>query len=141
MVYRSGKTYTHSSGLSCCFRQWKAKESHCSYLHGYALQVELTFEAKELDYRNWVVGFGDLKEVKGWLERNFDHKTIIAKDDPYVERFVELHDKGVLNLVILENVGMEAFAKHIYDNVKGYQSKLKLVLVREHEGNWACYSE
>ena len=35
-------------GYSTCFRQWKATDTHCSYLHGYALSFRVWFEG-ELD--------------------------------------------------------------------------------------------
>ena len=54
MKYRVIKTYGNETGLSCAFRQWKAT-SHCSLIHGYALGFEVTFEASELDKRNWVI--------------------------------------------------------------------------------------
>ena len=74
-MYQSGKTYGHEVGFSCAFRQHKA-QSHCKFLHGYALSFKFIFEADELDARNWVVDFGSLKSLKGWLENTFDHKTI-----------------------------------------------------------------
>src|SRR4051812_22439004 len=85
--YRFGstKTYPHSIGLSCCFRQWRALHSHCRFLHGYALQVKLTFVAQTLDERNWVVDFGGLKDIKERLTELLDHKTIVARDDPEIE--------------------------------------------------------
>ena len=75
MTYISTKTYGHDIGLSCAFRQWKA-ESHCKYLHGYSLSITFRFMANELDYRNWVVDFGGLKDLKATLEDYFDHKTL-----------------------------------------------------------------
>lgn len=50
MIYRSTKTYGHEIGLSAAFRQWRA-ESHCRFVHGYALAVKFVFEAGELDAR------------------------------------------------------------------------------------------
>lgn len=66
-IYRSTKTFGHECGFSVAFRQWRA-ESHCRLLHGYALAFKFTFEAEELDVRNWVVDFGALKSLKGILE-------------------------------------------------------------------------
>lgn len=136
--YQSSKTYTHSTGLSCCFRQWRAK-SHCNKLHGYALKVELVFE-DELDERNWVQDFGDLKPVKAFLERTFDHKTIIAEDDPHLDQFEKLHRFNLIDLVMLPGVGCEKFAEYIFtaiDNSTDIGHKLQSVQVWEHEGNSA----
>lgn len=148
MGYRSGKIFTHSQGLSCAFRQWRAKNSHCRFLHGYALQVELEFERfdSDLDERNWVMGFGDLKPVKKWLEDTFDHKTLVAKDDPAADLFRKLDKAEMIDLLFVDHVGIEAFAKKTYDYIEMWlkdteqKVNLKNVTIREHEGNWASYS-
>lgn len=135
-IFQSTKTYCHNVGLSACFRQWRAT-SHCKYLHGYALQVKLVFEGS-LDEKNWVQGFGDLKPVKAWLENTFDHKTLIARDDPNYADFVHAHQKGIIQMVTVEATGCEKFAEMIYDQVLGMGfDKLIEVEVREHEGNSA----
>ncbi len=138
MTYQSTKTFGHNLGLSCAFRQWKA-DSHCHFLHGYALGVKLVFEAVALDARNWVVDFGSLKSLKQMLQDNFDHKTIVSKDDPQITMFRELHAAGVIDMVLVERAGCEAFAEMIgrytqeiwlVDN--GYTEE---VTVRRHTGN------
>jgi 6-pyruvoyltetrahydropterin/6-carboxytetrahydropterin synthase len=144
LVYGSTKCYPASVGLSCAFRQWRA-DSHCHFIHGYALEITATFEALELDARNWVVDFGSLKSFKGWLENTFDHKTIIAEDDPELDYFKQGHAKGVLDIVVLPAGGCEKFAEYLFgaadtwliDN--GYAPRVKLVKleVREHMGNSA----
>lgn len=142
MDFFSTKTYTHSQGLSCCFRQWRA-DSHCRFMHGYALQIKLTFKG-ELDERNWVQDFGGLKPVKAWLEDTFDHTTLIATDDPEVRRFRELDKAGLIQLREVLGVGCEMFAKLIFQRVSDHvnidsRGRVSLieVEVREHEGNSA----
>jgi 6-pyruvoyltetrahydropterin/6-carboxytetrahydropterin synthase len=143
MKYRSTKTYTHSIGLSACFRQWRAP-GMCQFLHGYALQFKITFEG-ELDEKSWIVGFGDLKPLKAELEDLLDHKTIVAADDPKLATFEELNEKGIIQLRVLPAVGCEKFAEHVFrlaDSVleaKGYKPRCRVVSVecREHDGNSA----
>lgn len=136
LTYQSTKTYTHAHGYSCCFRQWRA-DSHCSKLHGYSLQIELVFEG-ELDDRNWVQDFGGLKDVKAFLDRTFDHKTIVAVDDPERSTLEGLADTtGILDIVVMEAVGCEKFAEYIFEWVVEHHSKLKSVQVWEHAGNSA----
>jgi len=142
LVYQSSKTYAHSVGLSCCFRQWRAAgHSHCSFLHGYALSVKLMFESPTLDKRNWVQDFGGLKEVKKFLEQTFDHATVVARDDPEYDTFVMLDAKGIIRLVVLPHVGCEKFAEYIYREIIARWPEigeaLVAVEVREHEGNAA----
>jgi len=146
MTYYSTKTYGHEIGLSAAFRQWRA-ESHCRFLHGYALAVKFVFAAEEVDVRNWVVDFGSLKTLKGWLEGTFDHKTLVAEDDPERDRFGKLHDAGVIQMVVVPATGCEKFAEMIYGATEvwlrdnGYAPRVRLVSVevREHGANSAIY--
>lgn len=144
-TYGSTKTYTHSVGLACCFRQWRA-ESHCHFLHGYALQVEFDFSCKELDHRNWAVDFGALKPLKGWLESLLDHKTLVAKDDPQISLFREMHIAKIIDMVEVESCGCEGTARIIYEYAEQWLKDagfthvvLERVTVKEHEGNGAYY--
>lgn len=145
MRYRSTKTYGHEVGLSACFRQWRA-ESHCSRLHGYALSVRLEFGADTLDKNNWVVDFGALKPVKEWLAATFDHKTLVAYDDPFEAHFRRLDRDEIADVLFVEATGCEAFAEMIADWVKvwlsdtqGERVRLISVEVREHGANSAIF--
>ena len=126
MPYQSTKTYGHNIGLSACFRQPNA-HSHCKFLHGYSLQFKFTFQASELDERNWVVDFGGLKPLKKWLEDMFDHKVVLDESDPYLSTFQILESNGLAELTVIDGVGVEMFAKHAYN----YADKL----VREMTDN------
>lgn len=146
-MFRSTKRYGHEVGLSACFRQWRA-DSHCAYLHGYALSVEFVFEADRLDDRNWVVDFGGLKDLRRWLEDTFDHKTVIAADDPALDWFRDGHDRGLLDLVVMADVGCEKFAEHVGRQAQswlvehGLDGRVRLVSceVREHGANGASWT-
>jgi 6-pyruvoyltetrahydropterin/6-carboxytetrahydropterin synthase len=146
MTFRSTKTYGHEVGLSACFRQWRA-DSHCHFLHGYALSIKLEFEATELDHRNWVVDFGGLKDLKNDLQDLFDHKTVVASDDPHLDYLKQGHELGVLDLVVVEDVGCEKFAEMTYDITDAFlrktgmapRCKVVSVEVREHGANSAIF--
>lgn len=146
MTYQSTKTFGHDLGLSACFRQWRA-ESHCRLLHGYALSIHITFEADELDVRNWVVDFGGLKSLKGMLEDTFDHKLIVAEDDPQLEALQHLHTLGLADVVVLPATGCEFFAEMILGatdtwlDSNGYAPRCRVVSVevREHGANSAIF--
>lgn len=145
-MYRSSKTYGHDIGLSAAFRQWKA-DSHCRFLHGYALSVHIEFEAEELDARNWVVDFGSLKSFKQALKDTFDHKTLVAQDDPLYHFFLQMDNKGLIQMVTVEATGCEAFARLVYECAEiwledaGYKPRVRVhhVIVREHGANAATY--
>lgn len=143
-LYTSTKTFTHSVGLSSCFRQWRA-QSHCHFLHGYALQIKFEFNTTELDERNWVVDFGGLKNLKGWLEDTFDHKCLVASDDPKIAIFREMHIAGIIDMVEVPATGCEKFAEMIFEYTEqwlkdagfGPRCTLESVEVSEHPSNSA----
>lgn len=114
-MYFSTKTYGNSIGLSAVFRQPNASHSHCRFLHGYSLGFRFTFGCEHLDDKNWVVDFGGLKELKQWLQNNFDHKVVLDKNDAHLKDIKELENIGVAEIVVLDGVGAEAFAKHAFD--------------------------
>lgn len=140
LKYFSTKTFTHAQGLSCCFRQWRAKDSHCRFIHGYAIEVKLTFEG-ELDERNWVQDFGGLKDVKQFLSNTFDHRLLVARDDPYLKELLALDRAGVVRVMLVDHTGCERFAEFIFRQIEEHLpeigQKLAMVEVREHEGNSA----
>lgn len=147
MAYRSTKTYGHEIGLSAAFRQWRA-ESHCRLIHGYALAVRFEFEAEELDVRNWVVDFGSLKSLKGWLEKTFDHTLLVAEDDPELELLRVLHNRGIADVRVVPATGCERFAEMIFGATEvwlkdnGYTPRVRLasVEVKEHGANSAIFT-
>ena len=144
--YFSSKKYGHERGLSAAFRQWRA-DSHCKYIHGYSLEFEFKFGTNELDEKNWVVDFGGLKELELWLRKNFDHKTLVAIDDPQLSKFRDLDDSGIIQMVIVESTGAEMFAKmameyssNLIQKHYGERCWVESVTVREHGANSATCS-
>jgi len=142
-------------GFSTCFRQWKATTTHCQYLHGYGVSFKLYFEG-DLDERNWVWDFGGMKRAKGtidgmtpkaWFDYMFDHTTIIAEDDPQLDKFfVKLDRNGTIQLRVIPAVGAEKFAEFLYDKVNPFiveetEGRVKIAKVefREHGKNTAIY--
>jgi 6-pyruvoyltetrahydropterin/6-carboxytetrahydropterin synthase len=94
------------------------------------------------------VDFGSLKSFKGWLEDTFDHKTLVAEDDPEYDTFVELDRKGLIQMVTVPATGCEAFSKMIFEAAEvwlqdnGYSPRawIRSVEIKEHGGNSAIYS-
>ena len=65
-----------------------------------------------MDNKNWVIDFGGLKELKGWLEDQFDHKLCLDNNDPYIAEFQKLEELGLVELRYFYGVGAEKFAEH-----------------------------
>ena len=144
--YYSTKTYGHEEGLSCMFRQPLATHSHCSLLHGYALSFSFKFGCNHLDDKNWVVDFGDLKVLKAWLKDSFDHKHAVAKDDPELQEFLLIEQKGLSEVRVMNGVGCEKFAEQAFHFANDLVSKKSngrcycvSCEVREHGANSAIY--
>ena len=153
MRYKSTKLF---NGFTCCFRQWKAVETHCKYLHGYAVSFKVVFEG-ELDDRNWVWDFGgmkraktliDGKQPKAWMDYMFDHTVVIAKDDPEALMFQSLSDLGVIQLREVEATGAEKFAEYVFNKLNKFvqletdgRVKISSVEFMENGNNSAIYQE
>ena len=132
---------------SCAFRQWRATHSHCSVLHGYQLKAKIWFGCTHLDDKNWAVDFGGLKEIKKALQQQFDHTTCVAQDDPELQSFLDLKEKGIIDLRIMpDGVGIERTAEFVFNLVDTQireQTNNRCWVIRtevfEHEENSAIY--
>ena len=150
-TFKSTKLF---DGYSACFRQWKAEDTHCKFLHGYAVSFRVWFEG-ELDEKNWVWDFGGMKRAKGtidsmnpkvWMDHMLDHTTIIAEDDPQLDTFIEMDSDGIIQLRVIPATGAERFAEYFYNKLNDFvqletEGRVKVVQVefREHEKNTAIY--
>lgn len=141
------KTFGHDLGLSCCFRQWRAKHSHCRFLHGYAIAVAIEIRATRLDKRNWTFDFGDFTEVREFLKQTFDHKLIVAEDDPQKDEICALAGLDAADCLVLPAVGCEQFAHYVHTFVNKIVKEatngraiLYSVTIMEHGANSATYT-
>tara|TARA_R110001583_G_scaffold42984_3_gene136668 strand:- start:720 stop:1184 length:465 start_codon:yes stop_codon:yes gene_type:complete len=151
--FQSSKVF---DGFSTVFRQWKAKDTHCRFVHGYGISFKVYFEG-ELDDRNWVWDFGGMKRAKtqidgmspkAWMDYMFDHTMIIAEDDPELQAFKQMDAAGVAQVRIIPATGAEKFAEYIYTKLnvfvkKETEGRVKVTKVKfaEHGKNAAYYSE
>lgn len=85
----------------------------CKHLHGHNAVVEVDVRADQLDDRNMVADFSDIKRlVKGWIDRELDHKMILRHDDPLVKPLQALGEPIYL---LDSNPTVERIAKLIFD--------------------------
>ena len=149
--FQSSKVF---DGFSTVFRQWRANTTHCQYLHGYGVSFKVYFEG-HLDERNWVWDFGGMKRAKNlidgmqpkqWMEYMFDHTVVVAEDDPELDNFRDMADRGVIQLRIVEAVGAEKFAEYLYNTLNEFvqletEGRVKVVKVKfmENHKNSAIY--
>ena len=101
----------------------------CKHPHGHNAVVEVDVRTDTLDKRNMVVDFSDIKRiVKGWIDRELDHKMILRHDDPLVEPLKAL---GEPVYIVDSNPTVERIAKLIFDHAK--EAGIGVVAVRVWE--------
>ena len=151
--FESSKVF---DGFSTVFRQWKAENTHCRFLHGYGVSFKVYFEG-ELDERNWVWDFGGMKRAKTqidgkspkeWMDYMFDHTVIVAEDDPGMGGWKTMDGLGVIQLRVIPATGAEKFSEYIYNKLSEFvktetEGRVKVTKVKfmEHGKNAAYYSE
>ena len=151
--FQSSKIF---DGFSTVFRQWKAEETHCRFLHGYGISFKVYFEG-ELDDRNWVWDFGGMKRAKTliegkqpkeWMDYMFDHTVIIAEYDPGMGGWKTMNELGLIQLRVIKATGAEKFAEYIFNKINLFveeetDGRVRVTKVKfmEHSKNAAYYVE
>lgn len=148
VAYRFTSTKEYVDEFPVAYKQWRA-DTACSQVHGYSYSMKFYFGANELDKRGWVCDYGGLKELKQVLKDQFDHRTLIAHDDPDLEKFKQLEKDGILKLTIMPGMGCEMLADMLYKYINSvyipdYLGKVEAdriwcykVEVRETQSNMA----
>ena len=111
----------------------------CKHPHGHNALVEVDVRTDLLDQRNMVADFSDIKRlVKGWIDRELDHKMILRHDDPLVKPLEAL---GEPIYKLESNPTVERIAKLIYDKSREQGLEVQAVRVWETPSSFASYSE
>lgn len=153
MGFKSTKSF---GPISTCHRNWMAASNEnrdsrkCSWIHGYSRRVKITFEG-DLDEFTWVQDFGDLKELKNMIEDAWDHKVLIASNDPMLDTILEMDRLNLIKVTVMDvtkgyGPGIETSCKWVADianNLVGTKSngrvKVSKVEIWEHENNSAIW--
>ena len=99
--------------------------------------MEIEDQASTLDSPNMVADFTDIKQlVKGWIDRELDHKMILRKDDPLVKVLQQLGEPVFL---VQSNPTVEHIAKVIFDHAKAQGLPVVRVKVWETPTSVATY--
>ena len=86
-----------------------------------------------------VADFSDIKRlVKGWIDRELDHKMILRHDDPLVPPLKTL---GEPVFILESNPTVERIAKLIFDTTRELGFQVVAVRVWETPSSFAAYSE
>jgi 6-pyruvoyltetrahydropterin/6-carboxytetrahydropterin synthase len=110
----------------------------CKHPHGHNAVVEVDVSTEALDNRNMVADFSDIKRiVKGWIDRELDHKMILRHDDPLV---APLRALGEPIYILESNPTVERIAKLIYDKAQELGINIVNIRVWETPSSFAAYS-
>jgi 6-pyruvoyltetrahydropterin/6-carboxytetrahydropterin synthase len=111
----------------------------CKHPHGHNGLVEVEVRSRTLDKRNMVCDFSDIKRVvKGWIDRDLDHKMLLRKDDPLVKALQQLGEPVFL---CDSNPTAEHIAKIIYQHAAGEGLPVVRVKLWETPTSYAEYAE
>ena len=113
-------------------------EGVCRHPHGHNAIVEIEIRTDALDSRNMVADFSDIKRVmKGWIDRELDHKMILRADDPLTK---VLQDMGEPIFVVDSNPTVERIARLIFEVAREQGLPVARITVWETPTSWATYT-
>ena len=111
----------------------------CMHPHGHNGRVQIEVQAPALDRRGMVQDFGDVKSaIKGWTDRELDHKMILRRDDPLLPA---LQRMGEPCFVMETNPTAEALAKLFFDYAAGQGLPVTAVRFWETPTSFATYAK
>ena len=102
----------------------------CGRHHGHSYVIEVELQAREVDVTGFVRDFGELRDVKLFVDTFLDHR--------------HLNDDEVVNALALAdpfawNPTAENLARALYDTFKKSYPQLTAVRVSETRKTWASY--
>ncbi len=110
----------------------------CRHPHGHNAVVEIEVSAPALDGQNMVIDFTDLKaRIKGWIDRELDHRMILREDDPLVAALRQL---GEPVYVLDSNPTVERIARLIFETASRQGLSVTRVTVWETPTSSATYT-
>lgn len=105
------------------YRLWYSPDAFDRALRPRVIDIKVNFESHILDVDQRVISSRSefIKNLDTMIATNFTNKTVIEQDDPDLDIFKQLHDRGLLDIIIVPNkVGAENFAHGVYNWVKVY---------------------
>ena len=121
-------------------------DGRCFFLHGHNWDITLTFACDAPDENGFVVDFGKLKFIGGWIDEHLDHACVLSKDDPLREALVAAAPQA-WRIYLVEQCSCEGLARHLYGvfdalvrECTSNRVRVLSVRVSEDKKNYAEYS-
>jgi len=139
MCKHYGRMFSVTKRIEFCYgHRLLNYDGVCRHPHGHNAVVEIDLQSQALDTRNMVADFNDIKRiVKGWIDRELDHKMILHKDDPLA---AVLKNMGEPMYLLESNPTAERIAQLIFDVSREQGLPVSRVTVWETPTSWATYS-
>ena len=105
--------YTAAKVISFCYgHRIVGHGGACRHLHGHNARVEVECGKRELDDLGMVVDFTAIHDaLRTWIDENWDHRMILAANDPMVE---VLREQGEPVFVLDGPPTAESLAAHLF---------------------------
>jgi len=111
----------------------------CKHPHGHNAVAEIEVRTGQLDSRNMVCDFSDIKRIiKGWIDQAIDHRMVLRQDDPLVGLLQQLGEPVYL---LDSNPTVERIARLIFDHAAQQGFPVVRVKVWETPTSFAEYGE
>lgn len=139
MIYDTSYMYSVTKRLDFCYgHRLLDYDGICRHPHGHNAIVEIEIQAAALDARNMVTDFADIKGVmKGWIDRELDHRMILRADDPLTGALQEM---GEPVFVLDSNPTVERIARLLFDVSREQGLPVTRITVWETPTSWATYT-
>jgi len=118
-------------------------KSSCGSNHGHRGVAEIVFQSEKLDEYGFVIDFKDAKKFcKDWIDKHFDHATLLHPEDTEFIEFLQKRGDKVFIMPIL-TPSAENIAYTLYNAItKVYGRKIvKEVSIYETPTSKATYRE
>jgi 6-pyruvoyltetrahydropterin/6-carboxytetrahydropterin synthase len=111
----------------------------CKHPHGHNAVAEIEVRTSQLDKRNMVCDFTDIKRVvKSWIDKELDHRMLLRHDDPLVASLKQLGEPVYL---LDSNPTVERIARLIFDYAREHGFPVVRVRVWETPTSFAEYGD
>jgi len=137
--HRSNDMYLVTKRIEFCYgHRLLDYDGVCKHPHGHNAVAEIDVRTDRLDARNMVADFSDIKRlVKGWIDRELDHKMILRHDDPLV---APLRSLGEPMYLLESNPTVERIARLLFEKTAELGFQVVSVRVWETPSSFASYS-
>lgn len=127
-----------TKGIDFCYgHRLLNYEGKCRHLHGHNGRVEITIATDGLDERGIAFDFCEIQNrVKGWIDQNLDHKTLLNEKDPLLPMLQKMEEPV---FVFKGNPTAENIAKLLFEKTLELGFSVEEVRLWETPDSCATY--